>query len=134
MDNRRNASAAEKSTVLSSSSFSGWRANIHGLHCSRYWFVRRTNQYLEQNKPWVLANQPEKEKELDTVLFSAVEALRLLSIYLAPFIPDAADRIRSQLGLEPVKPSAWVHEADWGSVPLRKVEPGPLLFPRIQGS
>ena len=97
-------------------------------------FVRRTNQYLEQSKPWLLARQPEKEEELNTVLFSAVEALRLLSIYLAPFIPDASDRIRSQLGLEPVKSSAWVHETTWGSVPLDKVVSGPLLFPRIEGS
>jgi methionyl-tRNA synthetase len=97
-------------------------------------FVRRTNQYLEQSKPWSLARLPDKEKELDTVLFSAVEALRLISIYLAPFIPDATDRIRSQLGLKPVKSSAWVREATWGSVPLAKVVPGPLLFPRIEGS
>jgi methionyl-tRNA synthetase len=97
-------------------------------------FVRRTNQYLEQSKPWILARLPEKEEELDTVLFSASEALRLLSIYLAPFIPDASGRIRSQLGLEPVKPSAWVREVTWGSVPLVKVVPGPLLFPRIEGS
>ena len=97
-------------------------------------FVRRTNQYLEQSKPWVLARQPEKEEELDTVLFSAAEALRLLSIYLAPFIPDASNRIRSQLGLGPVKLSAWILEADWGSVSLTNVAPGPLLFPRIEGS
>ena len=97
-------------------------------------FVRRTNQYLEQSKPWILARQPEREEELNTVLFSAVEALRLLSIYLAPFIPDASNRIRSQLGLEPIKSSAWVHETTWGSVPLSKVVPGSLLFPRIEGS
>jgi methionyl-tRNA synthetase len=95
-------------------------------------FVRRTNQYLEQSKPWILARQLEKAKELDTILFSAVEALRLLSIYLSPFIPETSDRIRSQLGLEPFKSSAWVDEAIWGSVPLAKVVPGPLLFPRIE--
>ena len=97
-------------------------------------FVRRTNQYLEQSKPWLLARQPERVEELNTVLYSAVEALRLLSIYLAPFIPDASNRIRSQLGLEPVRSSSWVHETTWGSVPLSKVVPGSLLFPRIEGS
>ena len=94
--------------------------------------MRRTNQYLEQSKPWILARQPEKDEQLNTVLFSAAEALRLLSIYLAPFIPDASDRIRSQLGIEPVKSSVWVDEAIWGSVPLAKVVPGALLFPRIE--
>ncbi len=97
-------------------------------------FVRRTNQYLEQSKPWILAHQPEQEEQLNTVLYSATETTRLLAIYLAPFIPNASDRIMSQLGLEPVKPSGWVREATWGSVPLEKVVPGPLLFPRIEGS
>ncbi|MGZ3618751.1 MAG: methionine--tRNA ligase, partial [Ktedonobacteraceae bacterium] len=86
-------------------------------------FVRRTNQYLEQSKPWLLARQPEREEELNTVLYSAIEALRILSIYLAPFIPDASNRIRSQLGLEPVTSPAWVREAIWGSVPLARVVP-----------
>jgi methionyl-tRNA synthetase len=95
-------------------------------------FVRRTNQYLEQSKPWLLAPQPEKEAQLDTVLYSAAEALRLLAIYLAPFIPDASNRILSQLGLGPIGESAWIHEAAWGSVPLTSVAAGPLLFPRIE--
>ncbi len=95
-------------------------------------FVRRTNQYLEQSKPWILAYQPEQEEQLNTVLFSASEAMRLLAICLAPFIPNASDRIMSPLGLEPVKPSAWVREATWGSVPLTKVVAGPVLFPRIE--
>jgi methionyl-tRNA synthetase len=97
-------------------------------------FVRRTNQYLEQSEPWRLAGQPEKETQLNTVLYSAAEAMRLLAIYLAPFIPNASDRIMSQLGLGPVSESAWVREGTWGSVPLASVVPGPLLFPRIETS
>jgi methionyl-tRNA synthetase len=95
-------------------------------------FVRRTNQYLEQSKPWILAHEPEKEAQLNTVLYAAAEAMRLLAIYLAPFIPNASDRIMSQLGLNPVSASAWVRETTWGSVPLTAVIPGPLLFPRIE--
>jgi methionyl-tRNA synthetase len=95
-------------------------------------FVRRTNQYLEQSKPWMLAHEPEKEAQLNTVLYAAAEALRLLAIYLAPFIPNASDRIVSQLGLKPISPGAWMSEGAWGSVPLTTVVAGPLLFPRIE--
>jgi methionyl-tRNA synthetase len=95
-------------------------------------FVRRTNQYLEQSKPWILAHEPEKEAQLNTVLYAAVESMRLLALYLAPFIPNASDRIVSQLGLEPISPGAWVREGAWGSVPLTTVVVGPLLFPRIE--
>ncbi len=95
-------------------------------------FVRRTNQYLEQSKPWQLARQPENSAQLDTVLYSAAEAMRLLAIFLAPFIPNAADRIMGQLGLGTVGVSAWAREGTWGSRPLSRVVTGPLLFPRIE--
>jgi methionyl-tRNA synthetase len=95
-------------------------------------FVRRTNQYLEQSEPWQLARLPEKGAQLDTVLYSAAEAMRLLAIFLSPFIPGASDRILSQLGLGAVGASAWVREGTWGSRPLSRVVAEPLLFPRIE--
>ena len=94
-------------------------------------FVRRTNQYIEQSEPWHLARQAEQESRLDSVLYSAAEATRLLAIFLAPYIPSASNRILAQLGLSPVSNTAWVQEGTWGSRPLTRVIPGPLLFPRI---
>src|SRR2546430_10687855 len=95
-------------------------------------FVRRTNQYLEQREPWRLAGQPEKQAQLNTVLYSAAEAMRLLAVYLAPFIPNASNRIMSQLGLDAVSDSAWTSEGTWGSRTLTSVKAGPLLFPRYE--
>ncbi|HZU70305.1 MAG TPA: methionine--tRNA ligase [Ktedonobacteraceae bacterium] len=95
--------------------------------------VRRANQYIEQSEPWKLARQPDKQQQLDNVLYSATEALRLLAIYLAPFIPSASNRILSQLGLLPVRGSAWIQEGIWGSRALSHVAPGSQLFPRIEG-
>src|SRR6266436_4779162 len=96
--------------------------------------VRRTKQYIEQSEPWRLARQAEKKELLDTVLSSAAEALRLLAIFLAPYIPSACDRIRGQLSLEPVDVGAWIHEGRWGAGTLARVSAGPLLFPRIDVS
>jgi methionyl-tRNA synthetase len=93
--------------------------------------VRRANQYIEQSEPWRLARQPDKQEHLDTVLYSAAEAVRLLAIYLAPFIPSASNRILSQLGSEPVGEAAWLREGTWGSHALSHVSAGPQLFPRI---
>ncbi len=95
-------------------------------------FVRRTNQYIEQSEPWKLARQPAQESHLNTVLYSAAEATRLLAILLAPYIPSTSDRILSQLGLAPVQEAAWVNQGTWGSQSLTHVAPGPLLFPRIE--
>jgi len=92
--------------------------------------VRRTNQYIEQCEPWKLARQPGQEHHLNTVLYSAAEATRLLAIFLAPYIPSASNRIRSQLGLKAVSNAAWVREGTWGSCELKQVADGSLLFPR----
>lgn len=94
--------------------------------------VRRTNRYLEQSEPWKLAHDPAASEQLDTVLASAAEALRLLAIYLAPVIPTASDRILVQLGLEPIKGSAWRDKAVWGAVLLNELGEGAVLFPQIE--
>jgi methionyl-tRNA synthetase len=98
-------------------------------------FVRRTNQYIEQNEPWKLARQQgqaEQSERLNTVLYTAAEALRLQAILLAPYIPASADRILAQLGQEPIGPGAWLERGSWGSQPLTHVVSGPLLFPRLE--
>jgi methionyl-tRNA synthetase len=86
----------------------------------------------EQGEPWRLARQPEQEAQLNTVLYSAAEAMRLLAIFLAPFMPNASNRIIGQLGLRPVSEGEWVREGAWGSIPLTSVVPRSLLFPRIE--
>lgn len=94
-------------------------------------FVRKTNQYIEVREPWRVAKRPEQQNELDTILYSIAEAMRLIAIYLAPFLPSTGNRILAQLSLEPVEHSAWVRKGTWGSQALTHVSPGPLLFPRI---
>lgn len=92
--------------------------------------VRRANQYLEQSEPWKLAREAEKQERLGTVLYSATEALRLLAIYLAPFIPSASEKIMAQLGLPAVKHGGWRELGTWGAVRLCAVSEGEILFPR----
>ncbi len=92
--------------------------------------VRRANQYLEQSKPWKLARAAEKRERLDTVLYSAVEALRLLAIYLAPVIPTASEKMMDQLGQPAVKHGDWRDLGVWGAVPLCAVGKSHVLFPR----
>jgi methionyl-tRNA synthetase len=94
--------------------------------------VRRANQYLEERKPWKLAKQPDAAALLDTTLWSAAEATRLIAIFLAPFIPTTSDRIMAQLGLPPVQPGDWTTKGNWGAVELEQTQPAGPLFPRIE--
>ncbi|MFL5659173.1 MAG: methionine--tRNA ligase [Ktedonobacteraceae bacterium] len=122
--------AAEETRRRAGVALESW--DIGGALNITWEFVRRTNQYIEQNEPWRLARQPEQGSRLDRVLYAAAEATRLLAIFLAPYIPSASDRILAQLGLEPVGNAAWVREGTWGSRQLTRVVPGALLFPRIE--
>ncbi|GCE19868.1 methionine--tRNA ligase [Dictyobacter kobayashii] len=87
--------------------------------------VRRVNQYIEHSEPWKLAKQAGEEQHLDTVLYSAAEATRILAILLASYIPGSSHRIYEQLGLPPFQAGAWEHDTDWGSVSLSQVVPAP---------
>ena len=91
--------------------------------------VRGANRYLEQKQPWVLARQPDK-KELNTVLYSACEVLRIVSGLLQPVMPEKMQMLREALGL----PAGPATEADaaWGkTVPGAAVGAPASLFPRI---
>ena len=94
--------------------------------------IRRTNQYLEERRPWTLAKQPDQAAELDTTLWSAAEATRIVALLLAPFLPSTADRILAQLGLSAAVDGAWRDQATWGAVALGTVAPAGPLFPRIE--
>lgn len=94
--------------------------------------VRRTNQYLEQSEPWRLARDPGQQERLNTVLNSAAEALRLLGIYLAPFLPEASARILAQLGQPAPQAGDWESIGFWGAMPLLNISETHVLFPRFE--
>ncbi|WP_447979786.1 methionine--tRNA ligase [Candidatus Nitrospira bockiana] len=98
--------------------------------------VQQGNQYIDKAAPWVLAKRPESRTRLASVLYNAGETLRVLSLFLAPFMPQAAADIRTQLGISPhLNPGALSdpRELAWGGLPPgTKVTKGKALFPRIE--
>ena len=94
-------------------------------------FINLTNKYLDSRAPWALARAGE-ERAVQSVLFHAAEALRVVSVLLWPFIPQSAETLRSQLGL-PKEPSSLEEARNWGLLPGgAETRPGPPLFPRIE--
>ena len=55
------------------------------------------NQLIEIRKPWVLAKDPAKSSDLDAVLYTLAESLRIIAILIWPVLPDAAHGIFDQL-------------------------------------
>lgn len=58
---------------------------------------RRSNKYIDETAPWVLAKDEGKKERLETVLYNLTEAITIGSSLLASFMPDAACRILEQL-------------------------------------
>ncbi|MES2901777.1 MAG: methionine--tRNA ligase, partial [Pseudomonadota bacterium] len=52
-----------------------------------------TNQYVDENKPWILAKDPEKNAELHDVCTTALILFRQLTILLSPVLPQVAARV-----------------------------------------
>ncbi|GAF91047.1 unnamed protein product, partial [marine sediment metagenome] len=95
--------------------------------------VKLSNLYIDKNAPWQLAKEKNKQKELHNTLYNLLETLRILALILFPFIPDSAQKIWAQLGIEGNIESQIVDKAIiWGQLkPGTKVKEGPPLFPRI---
>jgi methionyl-tRNA synthetase len=57
-----------------------------------------TNQYVDENKPWILAKDAEKTAELHDVCTTALILFRQLTILLSPVLPSVAARVGELLG------------------------------------
>ncbi len=91
--------------------------------------VRRTNKYVDETMPWILAKEENKDR-LDTVLYNLSESLRIISILIKPFMGNTSLAIRKQLGLE--DQVSWEDSKTWGLLKEgSKVERGEIIFPRL---
>ena len=62
---------------------------------------RRSNKYIDETAPWVLAKDPEKADRLSEVLYNLIESISIGANLLAPFLPATGEKILAQIGTEP---------------------------------
>jgi len=121
---------------------------LHEALAALWGFVGDANRFVEAEQPWAIAKAaragdataPEAEARLAGVLGDLVEAVRLVALAAAPFMPTIAPRALAQLGYR------YAYEADgnggpplleqleWGAASaasgrLGTAEP---LFPRLE--
>jgi methionyl-tRNA synthetase len=89
--------------------------------------VRRCNRYVEQRAPWQLAKDESAAHELDVVLASLAEAVRVISVLLAPYLPQATTTLLSALGTPGLALSTAHFAARGSGARVQAIEP---LFPR----
>lgn len=59
--------------------------------------LRRSNKYIDQTEPWVLAKDPEKKDRLATVLYNLLESIRISGVLLSSFLPETSTKILDAL-------------------------------------
>ena len=91
--------------------------------------VKLLNRYVQEEEPWQLAKDDSQSDRLDAVLYSLAEGLRVVSVLLQPFMPDAAERLLAALGQEDLS----LDKARFGAEPggARCGELG-QLFPKVE--
>jgi methionyl-tRNA synthetase len=89
--------------------------------------VRRCNRYVEERAPWQLAKDDAQAHELNVVLASLAEAVRVLSVLLSPYLPQATATLLQALGAPRLAIEGAVFAARGEGSLIEAIEP---LFPR----
>ena len=61
--------------------------------------VSRSNKYIDETMPWILAKDESKVDELNSVLYHLVENLRITAVLLRPYLEDTSKEIFRQLNI-----------------------------------
>ena len=90
-------------------------------------FADRLNQEFDARKPWVLAKDPARRGQLQDSCARALYGFKVLTVLLAPVLPDVAERVARELfGLE--LPLRWQDALE----PPRRVNPYRHLMTRVE--
>jgi methionyl-tRNA synthetase len=93
--------------------------------------VSRSNKYIDETSPWVLAKSDSQRPRLGTVLYHLAEALRFISVLVSPFMPATPARIQEQLGIAE-EDLTWSSLEEFGRLKAgTQTSKGPVIFPRL---
>jgi len=94
--------------------------------------ISRTNKYIDETMPWVLAKDESNKARLAAVLYNLAESIRIVSVLIQPFMPETPEKIWQQLGINDSRLVEWDSSKTWGVYPQdARVCKGDPIFPRI---
>lgn len=108
--------------------------HMDSLHISEaisdiFTLLRRSNKYIDETCPWVLAKQEDKGR-LETVLYNLLEAIRIAAVLLQSFMPETSENILNQLQ---TKQRGYDSILQFGNLEIggKVVEKPTILFHRV---
>lgn len=92
--------------------------------------ISRTNKYIDETAPWVLAKSEDDKAKLNNVLYHLAENLRIAGALLQPFMRATSGKIFEQLGMD--ERSFSLENLSFGySFTHPVVAKGQPIFPRL---
>jgi len=86
------------------------------------------NAYFAANEPWVLAKDETKKERFASVIYTTLDALRLIGKAIYPFMPQVSGKILASLGQNPTPDAVFTPEE---LAPNTQTTVGEPLFPFI---
>ncbi len=129
-----NISAAALGTILQAPQFFENFEFSKGLE-DIWELISLVDKLIVQMAPWKLARLPdgESQAQLDGTLFTAAEALRIVTALVSPVLPESARKIWAQLGMQEPIESLRLETLAWGGPPAgQKIGEVSAVFPRIE--
>jgi methionyl-tRNA synthetase len=95
--------------------------------------VRAANRFVETQAPWALAKDESRRQELEETIYGLLETMRQVAIWVYPVMPERAQTIWNQLGIESDIAANRIDDLEWGGLQSGgRVQPGEPVFPRIE--
>jgi methionyl-tRNA synthetase len=94
--------------------------------------ISRTNKYIDETQPWILAKDETAREQLGSVLHHLMESIRETAVMMRPFLTETPAKIQRQLHI-PEELMEWETLKKFGSLPegTKIIEKGEPLFPRL---
>ena len=93
--------------------------------------ISRTNKYIDETAPWVLAKEEDKTK-LEGCIYHLIENLRRIAILLNPFMEETSNSMFKQLGINNEELKTWESLEKYDKIKdVKVIEKGEPLFMRL---
>jgi len=95
--------------------------------------ISQVDAYLVEEKPWKIASDPVYRGRLREVLYSAAEALRIITALAHPVLPEATQEIWRHLGQPGRLADYSLDQLRWGGLtPGTRISKPESVFPRVE--
>jgi methionyl-tRNA synthetase len=123
---------AEDASMITSAALDSFEKFEFSKALELIWsLIAAVDKYIVEQAPWKQSKVEGGEARLNQTLYTAAEALRIITSLLAPVLPESAQKIYSQLGFTSPITEVRTKDLHWGHLPAgQKLGAVSAVFPR----